>query len=444
MPRCITSVSPESSSASRYLARRRSAATRRPVSRSTKSLGKRKAQVRRGASRRCASARADQRRRQARGAPSRLRAVQACGWSLITARNAAPYFCSFAAPTPWTPARSSSVCGRLLRHLDQRPVGEDHIGRLVRRRAPSPRATPSVRRADRRRRRAASAAACFARRLGLGCSTSSRSANGASPRSTLRPASVTTSRSRSSRSWSMQLRRQQLPEHAAPVGGRAILADAEGLELVVAVARDRLASPCRRGCWRDGRRRTGPRCAAPPRAPSAPRCAPSTTRTAPLQTSQWPQGPHSSPKNAEQHLPAAARALAERDEVVELARLDPLALVGRVALLDLAAAQLDVAGAVERQRVGGQAVAAGAADLLVIGLDRGRHVGVEHEAHVGLVDAHAEGDRRAHHDAVLLQEDVLVVRAHVVVEPGVIGQRAAPFARRTPRASSSVRLREAQ
>ena len=86
---------------------------------------------------------------------------------------------------------------------------------------------------------------------------------------------------------------------------------------------------------------------------------------------------------------------AERDEVVELPPLDALALLGRIALGNLAPAQLDVAGAIERERVGGQAVAAGAADLLIVGLDRRGHVGVKDEAHVGLVDAHAEGDGRA-------------------------------------------------
>ena len=40
----------------------------------------------------------------------------------------------------------------------------------------------------------------------------------------------------------------------------------------------------------------------------------------------------------------------------------------------------------------GSAVASGAADLLVVGLDRRRHVGMDDEAHVRLVDAHAEGD----------------------------------------------------
>jgi hypothetical protein len=52
----------------------------------------------------------------------------------------------------------------------------------------------------------------------------------------------------------------------------------------------------------------------------------------------------------------------------------------------------DVAEAVGHPRVGGRAVAAGAAGLLVIALDALRQVEVRDEAHVGLVDAHAEGD----------------------------------------------------
>ena len=46
------------------------------------------------------------------------------------------------------------------------------------------------------------------------------------------------------------------------------------------------------------------------------------------------------------------------------------------------------------------------------------------EAHVGLVDAHAEGDGRDHHDAVLLQESVLVAAARALVHAGVVGERA--------------------
>ena len=44
------------------------------------------------------------------------------------------------------------------------------------------------------------------------------------------------------------------------------------------------------------------------------------------------------------------------------------------------------------------------------------------EAHIGLVDSHAEGNRRHHHDAVFLQEAPLVRGAGTGVQPGVIGQ----------------------
>jgi hypothetical protein len=48
---------------------------------------------------------------------------------------------------------------------------------------------------------------------------------------------------------------------------------------------------------------------------------------------------------------------------------------------------------------------------------------MRHEADVGFVDAHAEGDGRDHHDAVLAQEAALVRRAGRCVQPGVVGQR---------------------
>ena len=67
-------------------------------------------------------------------------------------------------------------------------------------------------------------------------------------------------------------------------------------------------------------------------------------------------------------------------------------------------------------------------------------VEVGDEAHVGLVDAHAEGDRRHHHHAVLAQEAVLVPAPRVGVEPGVIGQRGDACRRATPAVSSTLRL----
>ncbi len=71
----------------------------------------------------------------------------------------------------------------------------------------------------------------------------------------------------------------------------------------------------------------------------------------------------------------------------------------------------------------GCAVAAGAADLLPVGLDRRRRIGVDDVAHVGLVDAHAEGDGGDHHGGVRFQELLEPGGAQVLVETGVIGQR---------------------
>jgi hypothetical protein len=60
--------------------------------------------------------------------------------------------------------------------------------------------------------------------------------------------------------------------------------------------------------------------------------------------------------------------------------------------------------AVAEPGVGRQAVAAGAAGLLVVGLDALRQVQVGDEAHVRLVDAHAEGDGGDDDDALAAQE----------------------------------------
>ena len=86
MPRCMTSVSPRSRSASRYFARRRRSRTRRPASRAAKSGGKGK--------RRSApplldaqDARAGKRRQRARAERFRPRAVRA---SAPSARRGAP------------------------------------------------------------------------------------------------------------------------------------------------------------------------------------------------------------------------------------------------------------------------------------------------------------------------------------------------------------------
>ena len=133
-------------------------------------------------------------------------------------------------------------------------------------------------------------------------------------------------------------------------------------------------------------------------------------------------------EHAEQRLTPAAGRLAQGHEVVELGHLHLLALIRRATLQNLAAAEFDVAAAVESEGVRWQAVTPRPADFLIIGLDRRGHVGVKDEAHVRFVDAHAEGDGRADDAVVLPHEGVLIRGAHGMIEPRVIGHCAAPAA----------------
>ena len=86
----------------------------------------------------------------------------------------------------------------------------------------------------------------------------------------------------------------------------------------------------------------------------------------------------------------------------------------------------DVGEAVGQPGGGRQPVTPGAPRLLVVPLDRLGQVEVRDEPDVGLVDAHAEGDRRDHDQAVLAQEPGLVRGAHRRGEPRVVGQRRDP------------------
>ena len=71
----------------------------------------------------------------------------------------------------------------------------------------------------------------------------------------------------------------------------------------------------------------------------------------------------------------------------------------------------NVVGAGEHLHNRGQPVPARAPDLLIPGLDVLGQVAVDHEAHVRLVDAHAEGDRRDDDVDLVARERVLMVRA---------------------------------
>jgi hypothetical protein len=126
------------------------------------------------------------------------------------------------------------------------------------------------------------------------------------------------------------------------------------------------------------------------------------------------------------HAPAVG-GLGQRQQRVELAAHHLLVLLGGGALVDHAALVDHVLQAVGHPGLRRQAVAAPAAGLLVVALDVLGHVQVGDEAHVGLVDAHAEGDGGAHHHAVVAQEAVLVgAAAPPASRPAWYGSASSP------------------
>ena len=93
-------------------------------------------------------------------------------------------------------------------------------------------------------------------------------------------------------------------------------------------------------------------------------------------------------------------------------RLQRAVQVGDVVLGRIAAGEEEllhrlVAVQEEQRAVGRLAVAAGAARLLVVGVEPGRHLVVQDEADVGLVDAEAEGVGGDHHARAAAHEGVL-------------------------------------
>ena len=204
---------------------------------------------------------------------------------------------------------------------------------------------------------------------------------------------------------------EQLAEDAAPAGLVEIGADAEGGQGVVAELRRLFRWPCRAGCRSGGRRRSAGRCAARPTWPSARRpCRPTvpadrgrcrSCRTARVVFAEVGEQHACAGRRRSRSRRAGRRACCARRASVPRRR-------GR--FVDALAVDDDVVEAIGHPGFGGLAVAAGAAGFLVVGFEALGQVEVGDEAHVGLVDAHAEGDGGDHDDAVLAQEALLVAR----------------------------------
>ncbi len=90
---------------------------------------------------------------------------------------------------------------------------------------------------------------------------------------------------------------------------------------------------------------------------------------------------------------------------------------------------VDVRRREEQYTLGGQAVAPGAADFLVVALEVLRKVVVDDEPDVGLVDAHAEGDGGHHDEDVVAHETLLVVVPLSIRQTRVVGADGKPLRR---------------
>ena len=104
----------------------------------------------------------------------------------------------------------------------------------------------------------------------------------------------------------------------------------------------------------------------------------------------------------------------------------------------------EVGGRVDEHALGLEAVAAGAAGLLLVVLERLRRAGVHDEAHVGAVDAHAEGDRGDDDVDVFVEERVLVPCRSSSSSPAWYGDARGRPSSRSHAASASTSRRDVQ
>ena len=126
---------------------------------------------------------------------------------------------------------------------------------------------------------------------------------------------------------------------------------------------------------------------------------------------------------AQQQAAPAAGRFGEADQRIELAVLDPLLLLGGAGVVDEAAQLRDVAAAMHHPGHRRQAVTAGPARFLVVGLQALGQIHMRHEAHIRLVDAHAEGDRGHHHHGAAKPEPLQRCSPLLRFQSGVICDR---------------------
>ena len=137
-------------------------------------------------------------------------------------------------------------------------------------------------------------------------------------------------------------------------------------------------------------------------------------------------------KVAEQLPPPAHMVAGVGHHIAQAPQGAPLLLLV-LHLVDEEAQLRDVAVAEQQQAGGRIPVAPAPPRLLVVAFDVLGQIAVDHEAHVGFVDAHAEGDGGHHHVHLIAVERLLVGRAHVVLQARVVGQGLDPAGRQVGR-----------
>ena len=119
--------------------------------------------------------------------------------------------------------------------------------------------------------------------------------------------------------------------------------------------------------------------------------------------------------------------------IVAAAQLFPLCVAKLLpAALDEEFCRLHIARGIEQNAVCSLAVASGTPRLLIIRFEALRHVVVDHEIHIGFIDAHAESVRRNDHVFPVELKIVLACAALAVLHSGVITDRGDAAAAQRP------------
>ena len=119
----------------------------------------------------------------------------------------------------------------------------------------------------------------------------------------------------------------------------------------------------------------------------------------------------------------AVAALRGGGVTLHLAKVLAVALAQLVVRLEQALPPQEIGRRRDEHAVGGQPVPSGAPRLLLVVLERPRRARMDHEPHVGPVDAHAERDRGDDDVGPLVDERLLVRVPRLVGHARVVGER---------------------